>query len=148
MYDTPKADVKPKGYEQYKYGRIFNKLIYINIFLTLIVWLLPSIEFLFLSAKELEVYNYSGVGHILEYPSWLYYFIIAAYIFSYVAMRLRKSFSKWLYPCVVSASVGASFLWGMTIFSKIDIVPYSIMLHIDGALLVFLFCTPVKEQFK
>ena len=74
-------------------------------------------------------------------------FLIAAYFYSLYAMYKFKSYGKKLYIYLLVFFTLLNLVLGNVAFSAVEITLYEISLMLNGALVIFLYFTPIKQKF-
>lgn len=73
--------------------------------------------------------------------------LIAAYFYSLYAMYKFKSYGKKLYIYLLIFFTLLNLVLGNVAFSALEITLYEISLMLNGALVIFLYFTPIKQKF-
>lgn len=147
MYDTPTSELE-KSSSDHGVSRVFNLLLYINILSTFVYWLIPYVDFIFLSEVEIEAYEFNGENALWVYPEWLYQTTYIMYFISYVALRMRIKIFKWFFLLLSLFGTLCSLFWGVTVFAAYELTIMYFMYYIDGAILALLFFSSVSREFN
>ena len=78
----------------------------------------------------------------------IFFVLIIMYFFSLYAMYKFKSYAKRLYIYLLIFFTLLNLFLGNVAFSAFEITLYEVSLMLNGALVIFLYFTPIKQKFN
>ena len=129
-------------------GRIFNTLVLVALALTVVFWVIPKIDYLWLNEVELNLLKSNGQNSILPNTPIIYWSILGLWIFISIGLLKRVKYFRAIYVVILIATCIASFLWGYVVLSPLEAGIVNLLGMLDGAILTLAFFTSVGKSFE
>ena len=127
---------------------VYKTAIVISLMLVTPLWILPYVDYLWLTEKELSVLGWSGYGAMVEVSAVAYWCLYGIIVLNMVGLYFLKNMARNVFALFVFSSIFLPALWGFTVATPLEAaVSFSIAV-LYGVLLTLSFTKPLTDQFK
>ena len=129
-------------------NKLFNSIVIVALILTVIYWVMPSIDKYWLSDEELDLLSANGWGSVFPNSSFIYWPLLAYWVIVSLGLLKRIKIARTLYAIGIVIFSIASFMWGFSVLTPIEAGMSNILSLLDGAILVMAFLTSISNEFN
>lgn len=125
----------------------FRFMVVLSLLLQLLWILLPySWESLYNEA-QLDLLGYSGFGAMGNIESW-YLLVSAGFFITAIGLWFLKRWARFAYILVTLLAIFVIINSGISVAPALDGLLYHLLALVDGAILTFMYLTPLKREFS
>lgn len=128
--------------------KLFNSIVLVALATTVIFWVIPVIDHLWLSEQELRLLSVSGWQSILPNNQFTYWSMLTLWIVVSVGLIMRIRIFRTIYLISLVTTIIANFLWGYLVLSPIEASISNILGILDGVILTMAYFTSVGTTFS
>ena len=123
-------------------------MVLVALALTVVFWVIPKIDYLWLNAAELSLLKSHGWNSILPNTPIIYWSILGLWIVISIGLLKRVKYFRAIYVASLIATCIANVLWGYVVLSPLEAGIVNLLGMFDGAILALAFFTSVSNSFK
>lgn len=113
-----------------------------------ISWLLLPLSWSSLySSEQMELLQYSGMGAMANIMSW-YLALTVGFFITAVGLWRLKQWARIAYVVVTVLAVFVIANSGISVAPAFDSLVYHLLALVDGAILTFMYLTPLRQDFS
>ena len=127
--------------------KTFRFMVVFSLLLQVIWLMLPMSWQMFYNAEQLELLSYSGFGAMDGIIAW-YLAITAGFFITAIGLWQLKNWSRIAYVLVTLLAVFVIINSGISVAPAFDSLVYHLLALVDGAILTFMYLTPLKHEFN
>lgn len=125
----------------FRFMVVFSLLLQISWLLLPLSW--PSLY----SSEQMELLQYSGMGAMANIASW-YLVLTVGFFITAIGLWRLKQWARIAYVVVTVLAVFVIANSGISVAPAFDSLVYHLLALVDGAILTFMYLTPLRQDFS
>lgn len=126
---------------------IFRKLILLTILLTVAGWVMPYIDYLWLSQNQITLLNQSGFDAIIPGNDIIYWFTFLVWVAVSLGLYFYINIAKPIFFIVWAVSLALIPFYGTRVITPLENLIFSLLALADGIIIAMLLFTSIREKF-
>jgi hypothetical protein len=127
---------------------IFRNLILFTIILTIAGWVMPYIDYLWLSSNQIRLLNQGGFDAIIPGNDFIYWFTLVIWIAVSLGLYFYIKIAKPVFFIAWAASIVLMLFYGTQVITPVENLIFSLLTLTDGAIMAMLLFTSIREKFE
>lgn len=126
---------------------IFRNLVLITIPLTVLVWVMPYIDYFWLSQNQIDLLNQSGFDAIIPGNIFIYWFTLLVWVTVSLGLYFYIKIAKPIFFIVWVISIILTPFYGTQVITAFENLIFSLLTLADGIIIAMLLFTSIGEKF-
>ena len=127
--------------------KTFRSLIIISVLIYIIFYILPSVDFLWLSQDELDLLKHRGEKALLPLPMFVINTLYSLWLFNSIGLFFYFPLSRKIFVILLILSIVLLPFSGYVAYSPLEKLLTTITNTIEGALLIIMYFTSLRGKF-
>ena len=128
--------------------KLFRYIVVISTILMVVYWMLPFVDYLWLTGEELKLARYDGWGASIPNHPLIYWGVFTIWLAISVGLFFLVPIARPAFLIMQVATIVASLFWGFMVLPTVSATVGNIVAVSDGVLLAMLFLTSVGKEFE
>lgn len=126
---------------------IFRNLVLITIPLTVAGWVMPYIDYLWLSQNQMDLLNQSGFDAVIPANDFIYWFTLLVWVAVSLGLYFYVKIAKPMFFIIWAASLVLTLFYGTQVTTPFENIIFSLLTLADGIIIAMLLFTSIGEKF-
>ena len=128
--------------------KLFRRLVVISTILFVILWMMPYVDYNWLSKDEARLANSDGYGSYIPKTPVIYLANFIVWLMLSVGLFFYMPIARTGFLVCIVVSLVADFFWGFKVYAPYEVALSGIVTLSDGAILVMAYLTSVSDKFE
>ncbi len=128
--------------------KIFRYILIFSTVLSIALWMLPYVDYMWLSSEVYQILDYNGYGSVLPHSPLVYWFIFISWLCVSVGLFFFNKAARTGFIILSITSIVASPFWGVLVMTPAEVTLFSIVAMSDGAIITMIYLSSIAKEFK